>query len=182
MSQLSFFTAEERALLVSIPYRAGVFMSHADDVGGEEDDQREHKALEATMRALASKEGYHDVVREILQTSLNNAAQWSNWQETAPLTLRDGKAAIAILQDKTTDEVAKSYRKAVLHIAQSVAMAYGEFSGDDWDEPEEEGFWGSLMNGILGRVQKVEEESGAMNISASEDSALSALANALAVE
>ena len=54
MTTLSDFSASELELLVSLPYKVGVYVSHADDEDGEVDDEREMAALESCIKAIAS--------------------------------------------------------------------------------------------------------------------------------
>ena len=44
---------EESLLIIALPYKVGVWMSHTDDVEGELDDEREMKALEHILKSIA---------------------------------------------------------------------------------------------------------------------------------
>ena len=54
MSALSNFSEDEIELLASVPYKAGAWISHADDEEGEDDDERELKALESIIKEIAT--------------------------------------------------------------------------------------------------------------------------------
>jgi hypothetical protein len=173
MTQLVAFTAEETDLLVSLPYRVGVWISHADDIEGEADDERESKALHSCIKAIAKIHQEQALIVEIMAETLRRRAQWNDWTENSFHALTEAQKAVAVLRTKGTATDIKHYRAALMEIAASVARAHSEFGA--FDEAESEG----IFTKIAGAFSSLADADHPTNVSASEDSALSRLAAAL---
>ena len=178
MTQLSSFSAEDAELIVSLPYRVGMHVSYADDEDGEQDDEREMRALEACVREIAKVHEGPELTKQIASELLNSKDKWSQWSEGVfniePLCER----TILVLKAGASEDEVKDYIKVVLEVASAVAQAYGEFG--EVEEPEK-GFFGNAMSKIVGGFSSMsaDDANHPMNISAAEDSAISCIAVAL---
>ena len=183
MNALSVFSDEEITLLVSLPYKVGVWVSHADDEEGEADDEREMKALSTCLKAVARKYDGPGLVDDIARETLKREKFWLEWTDQSYNILPDCEKALALLKEKAGLQDAKNYKAALLEIAATVAQAYGEFNSFD-EIPEDEGFFGRIVKKVVGGVVGLSKDDAnhPMNISASEDSALSQLAAALVID
>jgi hypothetical protein len=170
---LSSFTPEDAEILVSLPYKVGVWVSHADDEEGDADDERENKALESCIRAIAKLHEDKPLIAEIMAETLRRRAGWSAWYEGSFHVLHDIPKAVAAMRSKATSADFKNYRGALMEIAAAVARAYGEFG--HFDEAQTEGFFSKIAKGFKSH----DNADHPMNVSAAEDSALSRLAAAL---
>ena len=176
MTALSDLQPEDRGLLVGLLYRAGVWMSHADDEHGEADDRREMKALAHIIKSIAKVHESSAFVQDAARETLAHHEQWPSWAEHAFDILADCEKAYATLKFTVTDDDRKDYCQTLLHIAETVAAAYGEFGqGADDDEETLAGFLGK----VVGRLKGEEQDSGFMNISPAEEDALERLRVAL---
>ena len=171
MSTLSDMEPEDRGLIIGLLYRAGVWMSHAEDEGGDEDDSRESKALEKIISGLATNKNAPPFVREIARETLNHKKHWPVWEEHSFDILADCEKAVAVLKRTVSKSDAKGYVIAVRKVAKAVAGAHGEFGeGLPQDSVMDK------IKGFLGGQHKVEDF---MNVSPAEEEALQRLAVAL---
>ncbi len=176
MSSLKEMQAEDRGLLIGLPYRVGVWMSHSDDEEGEADDVREMKALEHIIKSIASVHEESSFVQEVAAETLNKKDQWEIWANHSFDILADCEKAIEVLKKTVNVNDLKDYRKTLVNIAETVAAAYGEFgmgAGDD------EGVLGGFLNKVVGKLKGEEQEDSFMNISPAEGDALDRLKMAL---
>ncbi len=176
MSQLSELSPEDRGLLVGLPYRVGVWMSHSDDEAGEADDIREMKALEQIIKSIAQVHEQSAFVQEVAQQTLARREQWERWANHSFDILADCEKAAAVLKSRVNDNDRKDYCRTLVNIAETVAAAYGEFGmGAD----EDEGLLGGFLGKVVGKLKGEEAEDGFMNISPAENDALERLKTAL---
>jgi hypothetical protein len=134
MTNLSEFSNEERALLVSVPYRVGIWISNCDDNEKSKfDDKRERQALEGTIVCLAGLHRKMPFAASIMKDIQSNKSLWSGWEAQASesATLADCQKAIDLIQDKqlstkTPARALKEYKQTVWQIGIIVAQAFGE--------------------------------------------------------
>lgn len=178
MAKLSFFTEEDIEAIISLPYRVGMHVSYAEDEDGEQDDEREMRALRACLAEIARVHEGQELTKEIAAATLNAEDKWEAWSQGVfniePLC----EKAVVALKTQAGQEEVKDFIKMTINVATSVAQAYGEFG--DASEPEK-GFFGKVMGGIVKTVSSLsaDDASHPMNVSAAEDSAISNIAFAL---
>lgn len=184
MTDLSIFTDDEIQTLTRLPVQIGYYMSYADDEDGEDDDEREYRAMAACIRAVAKTYDGPGVVDDIARAALQAEDQWASWDDGVFQTPKFAAQAIAIVKSKAGEQEAKNFRSAMMKIGSAVAMAYGEFSSFDDDVEPETGFFAGLASKIVGGLKEKAEEqvNSAANISAAERAALSRLSEALTAD
>jgi len=182
MTSLSDFSADEQELLVSLPYKVGVYVSHADDADGELDDEREMVALETCIKAIATLHEDKPFTADVMRQTLAMKNEWTRWVDQSFRVSDDARKAAALLQSKASEAEAKNYRAALMEIGATVAGAYGEFGEFD-DDDTSGGVFGALVGKITGGLSKLtaDDVNHPMNVSASEDSALAELSDALKI-
>lgn len=183
MTSLAHFSAEEAELLVSLPYRIGVHMSHIDDEEGEIDDKREMASLESCIRSVAAlRQQDRPFVSEVMRETLRLRYEWLRWAENSLAVYKDAERAISLLKLKAGEKTARSYAASLMEIAAAVARAYGEFSTFA-EEERKSGIMGALFSKIIEGFSELapEDEGHPMNVSASENEALARLSAALKV-
>jgi len=180
MASLSDFSASELELLVSLPYKVGVFVSHADDEDGELDDDKEMGALEACIKAIAALHADKPLTADIMRQSLSMRMDWPRWAAQSFHVPDEARRAMALMQAKASETEQKNYASALIEIATTVAQAYGEFGEFDDDDTSGSVF-GGLVSKISGALSSLTSDDAAhpMNVSAAEDTALEALRGAL---
>ncbi len=180
MSTLSDFSDTERELLVCLPYKVGVFVSHADDEDGEIDDEKEMAALEACIKAIVGLHEDKPFTAEVMRQTLAMKENWPQWAAQSWGVPDEVARAVSILRAQASESELKNYRASLMEVAATVAQAYGEF-GEFEDEDSSGGLFGGLVGKITGGLAKLgaDDDNHPMNISAAEDTALSQLRSAL---
>lgn len=175
MTQLSSFSSEDQGLIISLPYRAGLYVSYADDEDGERDDEMEMRAMEACLKEIAKVHEGHALTQEVAAEILGRKEDWNVWSQGVfniePLC----EQAVLVLKEKASESEVKDYIKMVLEITTAVAQAYGEFG----EEEPEVGFFGKAMGRIFGNFGSSDDANHPMNVSAAEDGAISRISAAL---
>lgn len=178
MGQITGFNEDELEAIVSLPYRAGLNVSYADDEDGERDDELEMEALTACLTAFVNAHDGEELIRDIAQEVLNSKDKWDKWSQGVfniePLCDK----AMNALKPKVSAEEAKAYVKMVVEVGTAVAQAYGEFG----EQPEvKKGFFGKAMDNIIGGFAgtSADDTNHPMNVSAAEDTAISNITAAL---
>lgn len=180
MSALSEMNPEDRGLLIGLPYRVGIWMSHADDEDGEADDVREMKALEHVIRSIARVHEESPFVQEVARATLEHRDHWQKWADHSFDILSDCEKVIMVLKANVNDNDLKNYRSTLLKIAETVAAAYGEFGMGAYDE--ETAGLGGFLNKVVGKFRGEEQTDGFMNISPAEEAALERLRTAMRLD
>jgi hypothetical protein len=174
MSQLAAFTPEDAELLISLPYRVGINVSHTEDEEGEVDDEREMEALEACIKQIARLHEASPLVSEVAREILRRKDHWMRWSQGAFNVAPDCEKALRVLKPVVSAQEFKSYKKMLIEVASSVAQAYGEFG----EVREKKGFFGRVMEKVVGSFAN-DDKNHPMNVSAAEDTAIGLIQAAL---
>jgi hypothetical protein len=129
MTNLSEFSNEERNLLISIPYRVGLWISESDDnTKSKFDDKRERQALEGTITRLAGLHRKMPFAAAIMKDIESNKSVWPTWQAQAAedVVLADCQKAIELCRTKCSKVEQAQYKQTVWQTGLIVAQAYGE--------------------------------------------------------
>ncbi len=181
MAYLDPFSPDERDLLMSLPYRAGLWVSASDSTGGHIADASELDALEKTIQGLAQGMFESALVHEIMAGTFLRRAEWPEWAKHYAATPDDCKRAIAAMQTRNIpSRDIEAFRRMLMQIGLEVARAFREYDRNDpvlhrltrRISMTVERFFGALQG------EKYAPEN-ILNISYSEDIALNTLANAL---
>lgn len=178
MPYFSDFNREELSLILSIPYRAGVYLSHADDVAGcDRDDAKEQAVLEKTMKALHAKVDGKTLAAGILDDILSHKDHWPVWGAEADSVLQDVPRAVRLIHDRLPDSELTLYKKCVFQVAKAVAMAANEKAGVQDSFSDVPG--GRLILKLRDWMETRKVETMPQNISPAEKAALQKLQAAL---
>lgn len=180
MAFLEKFSDAERELIVSLPYRVGMWVSLADGIGGGQADIREAEALKNILAEHAS--GMFDTafVHEVIAETYTRQKDWPKWRENLETVPADCTKAVQVVSKKLVQRDVDAFRENLMKIGTQIAHAFREFD-------EDAAFFVRLGTGIklkidkligLVRGEKYESES-LLNISYAEDMALAELAKAL---
>lgn len=176
MSQLDSLTVEDQELIISLPYRVGIWLSHADDEGGEGDDEQEMATLENILDKIAQTHRKSAFVRDVIGRTVAARDKWPEWEGRVFTIEDDAKKAMSRLVGTLDEKDWKTYRGMLVHIGRSVAESYGEFGEEEDDE--DDGFFGRILGNLKSKDAN-DEDVAHMNISPSEEAALKTLADAL---
>ena len=134
MANLSNFTPEERELIISVPYRVGIWISDADNCEKSKfDDKRERQALELAIARMAKSHKKMPFAAEIMRDVEANKSKWDVWnQKTAENdVLQDIQKAIELCRNKTSKAELSQFKQAVWNVGMIVAQAFGEYKDPD---------------------------------------------------
>lgn len=174
---LSDFNDEERVLLISVPYRVGMWISAIDNIqGSSRDDRREQQTLSLAIARLAAnyrKMPFASAVMKALESSKVYWTQWSGLiQDQAVLS--DLEKALTAVQNSATKRDLSEYKHAVWQIAVVVAEAY-----DESHDPDNEMHINNFFEWVGGMVSKPKLKKRPENISSAEKQALKKLSTIL---
>lgn len=127
MAYLDHFSAEQRDLLIKLPYRAGLWISASDTTGGDESEAAERQALAAIVRGFTEDFLKSEFVEEIMRASVQRMDEWDQWAgqpENIPGEIRRGIEIAALYIDYKQIHALK---QSLNDVAMTVAMAYREF-------------------------------------------------------
>lgn len=173
MANPSKFSKSEQLLLVSIPYRVGIWISMVDDnTKTKFDDKQERKALETAILDLAGRSKKMPFAANLMNQVQSSESLWPVWEQQAAeaLVLTDLEQALALCADKRSGAELKQYKWTVWQIAIIVAQAYGEHIDPD-NEMHVDRFF-AWVGSSIGRPQLGKNPE---NMSAKEKTALKKL-------
>lgn len=138
---------DQKDLLISLPYKLGVWISHFDEQGEIEADEKENAALGEIIEYLAEDDTSTLFVTELFRDSLNAREDWAGWPCNEKQALEDSKKGMEIVKDNVSDKDAIAFREALLTVCEVVAQAYGEFGGQEDDEDRSK-WLGAIRNAL----------------------------------
>ncbi len=181
MAFLEQFSKDQRDLIVSIPYRAGLYVSSVDNTGGAKAGHDELDALESIIAEKGRGMFESAFVHEVMAETCTRQTDWKKWAETVDTVLEDCTKSVGIIQGKLADKDLDAYRMNVMAIGLAVAKAFREVDANSsfMDKMAMElRLWRDGALRIL-RREKYWDPASVLNVSASEDAALDKLSKAL---
>lgn len=185
MSGLDDFTPEQRDLLVSLPYRAGLWVSESDDDGGGESQEAELKTLESLIVGYAEDFLKSEFVEMLMKHTLAHKEKWPEWSENLEAVPEECRQAVEILQESMDSKHVLAFRQNLMEIARAVALAYREF--DEETDPLGERlsmysryYWDVFMARLKKQAPPALDD--VLNISKAERAVLKQLSEALQVD
>lgn len=180
MAFLEKFSDEEKSLLASLPYRAGLWVSTVDEEGGDYAAAKERAALEDIITKKAEGMFESAFVHEVMVETFAQKENWKSWGEHLENVPDECRKAVGIIQDKLAPNEVDAYRHNIMTISSRVAAAFREF---DEKAAIPVKIWTSIKLGIdkiigLFRGESYESEA-LLNVSYEEDTALARLSEAL---
>ncbi len=164
----------DREKMIALPYRIGLFVSHADTTGGWEAQEAEMQSLNNILRSFTEDFCKSEFVQGLLMQTLASRAQWPGWSHQLDSVPAECVAAMYDLRGVLDKKHLAAFQEMMMEIAFAVAQAFRE-ARQVSQEPK-----GSWLNLILGKPRKARFEH--MSISATERAALHSLADALDYE
>ncbi|MGH1402816.1 MAG: hypothetical protein ACRBDL_01085 [Alphaproteobacteria bacterium] len=127
MSFLDEISVDQRRLLVSLPYRVGLYVSQSDETGGDESDDLEMAALDSIVTAYAQEVFGAETVQYVIGETVARKAEWKGWSDNLSGIHEDCHRAIDILSDVVDDKEISAFKRHLLEIGESVALAFREY-------------------------------------------------------
>lgn len=183
MAYLDHFNAEQRDLLIRLPYRAGLWVSASDTTGGSDSDEAERQALAGIVRGFTEDFLKSEFVEEVMRETVQHMAEWDSWGEkvdSIPDEIRRGIELAALHIDH---KQVSAFKSSLMDVAMTVAMAYREFDESTPFAAQMRiysKYWIEYARSYIKKTQPPIMDMY-LNISADEHKALDALSDALRV-
>lgn len=127
MSYFGDFQPAELDLVLALPYRIGVWISHIDDVAGtQRDEAKESIALDYVLNRIHDNPENAGFVTSVVHEIDSHKGQWKDWGATADTAMIDLPRALSLVDARLPKMEAQQYRKCIFQIAKTVAMAAHE--------------------------------------------------------
>lgn len=182
MPQLSQLSEDVALNVISLPFKAAMLISHADDIEGGSDDVAEMEAIRSGLSSISGRYTESALIGEVVQSILQMHEQWPSWEEQSFHVVKLAPSAVQAVQSEWGIEEARHYRNFILDLAKSVAKAHSEFEAfDDGTPAKPKGFFGNLMGKLCGDCAPKSKAGDPSNVSPSEKAALVELSTALKI-
>lgn len=132
MTFLQQLPNDDRELLISLPYRVGVWLSHIDDHGGDEADDEEKRALASIIDGFTRDVFGSEVVQYIMMETLEKKDHWEAWANNTDDIHKDCQRAIDILNEAVEEKEVSAFKRRLIEIAEAVALAFREYDSLDF--------------------------------------------------
>ena len=174
------FSTSDEMVLVSLPYRVGLYLSFSDTSGGFEAQEAEMQSLSNILREFAEDFCKSEFSQKVLMETLRQRAQWPSWSNAVENVPEEARHITDLLEIHFDDRALRAFKEVLVEIALAVAMAFHETSA----EPMKPQLWpalGDTLAKFLGMGPKHYTLSH-MNISKNERVALNRLCAAMHYE
>jgi len=123
---LNKLSPQDEEMVVALPYRVGMFVSHSDASGGVESEQKEKDALVNILSQFSEDFCKSEVAQRILQLSVARKEKWPEWNNNLESVPKECEQAVDILSGIVEDKDVFSFKEIIIDVALSVAMAFRE--------------------------------------------------------
>lgn len=127
MNFLDQLVPEQRTLLVSLPYRVGLYISQSDTSGGDESDDAEMQALDAIITGYSQEVFGAETVQYIIGETVQRKNEWDSWSANLDGIEHDCYKAIDILSMAVDEKEVSAFKNHLIEIGESVALAFREY-------------------------------------------------------
>ena len=175
---LAQLSPDDERRLISLPYRAGLYVSFCDVTGGWEAQDREIQSLTAILQEFANDFYQTEFTQKILLETMAERPHWLSWARDVNGLPAEVGGMMKILSSIMDDAEFQAFACVMLDIALSVAMAFREQADGTADEHDKPGAIRQLIGRMMGGKNNGHDLSHA-NISVREREALRTLSAAL---
>lgn len=128
MNFLDGLSQSQRDLLVGLPYRVGLYVSQSDESGGDESDEAEMVALESIVVAYSQEIFGAETVQYVIGETVQRKKEWPAWSKNLEQVELECRKSIDILSNVVDDKEISAFKRHLLEIGESVALAFREYS------------------------------------------------------
>lgn len=130
MAFLEKFSEDDRMLIITLPYRVGLWVSAQDETGGIQSNFAEKIAMHEIIEKKSMQEtGMFGsaFVHEVMSDLYMRRAEWATWEIKEQTLLDDTMQMIKLISGTLSPKDAQEYAQSALRIGRHVALAYREF-------------------------------------------------------
>ncbi len=133
MTDLYSLDERKKEMLSSLPYRAGLWMSMADNTG-ESSEEEEIRVLNNIVDGFARDVFGSELVQNIMTETFKSKDRWPVWAKETGNVLQDCSDCVALVRQLGDDKDVTAFRDRIMEIAEAVAMAFSEYEDLDFFE------------------------------------------------
>jgi hypothetical protein len=127
MSFLDDIQPEKRDMLVSLPYRVGLWVSQSDSSGGDAANTEELTALSNIISGYAEEVFGAETVQHIISETVRKKSEWPRWGASLGDVIADCRNAVDILSEVVDVKEVNAFRHHLVEIGEAVALAFREY-------------------------------------------------------
>ena len=177
------FSYDQKALLVALPYRTGLWLSLCDNTGGDDADEAEMQALHDIVTGFAQDFLKSEFDQALMEQTIAQKADWPEWHRDIDNLPNECRDAVGLLAERLDRKEFVAFKRNLMEIATDVALAYREH--DDNSLSGRVSIYSRLVSEkvrsmMTGKPPRTLDE--ILNISEAEQEALDQLADALDIE
>lgn len=180
MDVLDKLSPDQRTLIISLPYRVGLWVSHSDDTGGDEAQDKELTALSNILQGFSAQVFGSELIQYVMDETTKRKDSWPEWNNNVENVPEDCKRALEALRQYTEEKEVKAYAQRLIEIGEAVALAFREYEDQSFSD-QLKVYASYIMTKIRSKLTKqpVKSFEQFLNISMNERRALATLASAL---
>ena len=184
MKYLSKLPQDIQDLVISLPFRVGLFISESDQTGGDESAEAERKALENIVTFYVEDTVKGEFAHEVMLHTLNNKDKWVSWAENMDKVPEECEHLSYTLKDYIDAKEILAFKQNLVEVAVVIAQAYCEFDENSSTMTKLEVYFGLFIKRIEAMFSGEQAPSNdyVLNISPSERAAIKLLSNNLDIE
>jgi hypothetical protein len=122
-SQLS---PKDEGILVSLPYRIGLYVSYSDVTGGWDAQERELESLTGILREFSEDFCKTEFSQKVLMETLMRRGNWPAWAQNIGAVPDEARHIVDTLVFIFSEKELRAFKEVLVDIALAVAMAFHE--------------------------------------------------------
>ncbi len=123
---LASLTEDDRRMLVSLPYRVGMFISTSDKSGGVDASVQELDALENIVTSYVEDTCKSHFAQAVMEATLEGIESWPGWRRNIASVPQDCERVSDMLQARIDRKHLDAFKLNLVEIGLAVAVAYRE--------------------------------------------------------
>jgi len=128
MDILNNLTDEQRDLIIRLPFRAGIWVSEADETGGAESQMREEQVLHNLLEGFAADVFGSELIQHIMAGTIAGKEDWHQWEKDIAAFPEECRRGLDVLREVSDEKEVKAFVIRLMEIGEAVALAFRERS------------------------------------------------------
>ncbi len=120
-------TIDQKRLIVRLPYRIGLYVSEADQSGGDESDAKEKQTLSNIIHGFACDVMGAEAIQHVISATLALAEQWNEWGDNLETVPAECVECVLMMEDHVGIKDARAFAVQMYEIGEAVALAFQEY-------------------------------------------------------
>lgn len=125
-SVIAQLSKQDELILMSLPYRVGLYVSFSDTSGGFEAQEQEMQTLSNILREFAEDFCKSEFTQKVLMESLKQRSQWPSWSNNMEHVPEEARHITDLLEAHFDARGLRAFKEVMIDIAMAVAMAFQE--------------------------------------------------------